>query len=215
VISKTINQLLNRVTNGLSSTQLVRSSVNAGARIQKKTIIVDSKIGANSYVGPECRLFSVDLGSYSSLGPRVIAGENEHEHQHFTTSDILLSCLERYEYERSKKKTTLIEPDVWIGAGAFLRKGVTIHVGSIIGAHAVVLEDIPPYSIAVGVPARVISTRFPKNIQEDLIATRWWEREKDELNRIIRETYTDPRLTLKTKEEQLQIVLDALGNSKA
>ncbi len=52
-----------------------------------------------------------------------------------------------------------IEDDVWVGAGAKIVDGVTIGKGSVIGAGAVVTKDIPPYSIAVGVPARVIKKR--------------------------------------------------------
>lgn len=52
-----------------------------------------------------------------------------------------------------------IEDDVWIGAGVKVLKGVTIGKGSVIGAGAVVTKDIPPYSIAAGVPCRVIGKR--------------------------------------------------------
>ena len=53
-----------------------------------------------------------------------------------------------------------IEDDCWLGAGVKVLDGVTIGKGSIIGASAVVNKNIPPYSIAVGVPAKVISPRF-------------------------------------------------------
>jgi len=53
----------------------------------------------------------------------------------------------------------VIEDDVWIGAGAAVVDGVTIGQGSIIGAGAVVTSDIPPYSIAVGAPAKPIKDR--------------------------------------------------------
>ena len=49
-----------------------------------------------------------------------------------------------------------VEDEVWIGGGAILLPGVTIGKGSVIGAGAVVTRDIPPYSVAVGNPARVI-----------------------------------------------------------
>jgi acetyltransferase-like isoleucine patch superfamily enzyme len=52
-----------------------------------------------------------------------------------------------------------IEKSVWIGAGAIILDGVTIGTGSVIGAGAVVTRDIPPRSVAVGSPARVIKTR--------------------------------------------------------
>jgi acetyltransferase-like isoleucine patch superfamily enzyme len=49
-----------------------------------------------------------------------------------------------------------IEDNCWIGAGAIVLDGVTIGRGSCIGAGAVVTQSIPPHSLAVGVPARVI-----------------------------------------------------------
>ncbi len=56
-------------------------------------------------------------------------------------------------------KGIVIEDDVWIGANAVVLDGVTIGRGSVIGAGAVVAKDIPPYSIAVGAPAKPIKDR--------------------------------------------------------
>ena len=52
-----------------------------------------------------------------------------------------------------------VEDDCWLGNGVKVMDGVTIGKGSVIGAGAVVTKDIPPYSVAVGVPAKVISQR--------------------------------------------------------
>lgn len=52
-----------------------------------------------------------------------------------------------------------IEDDVWIGAAVQIMKGVTIGKGSVIGAGAVVTKDVPPYSVGVGNPCRVIGRR--------------------------------------------------------
>lgn len=56
-------------------------------------------------------------------------------------------------------KGIVIGDDVWIGAGCKILDGVTIGQGSVIGAGSVVTRSIPPYSVAVGVPARVIRKR--------------------------------------------------------
>ncbi len=56
----------------------------------------------------------------------------------------------------------VIEDDCWLGTGVRVLDGVTIGKGSVIGAGSVVTKDIPPYSVAVGVPARVIKSRKVK-----------------------------------------------------
>ena len=53
----------------------------------------------------------------------------------------------------------VIEDDVWLGGRVVVTAGVTIGRGSVIGAGAVVTKDIPPYSVAVGVPAKVVGRR--------------------------------------------------------
>ncbi len=53
----------------------------------------------------------------------------------------------------------VIEDDVWIGAGVTVVDGVSIGRGSIIGAGSVVTTNIPPYNIAVGIPAKPVKDR--------------------------------------------------------
>ena len=53
----------------------------------------------------------------------------------------------------------VIEDDVWLGAQVCVMDGVVIGKGAIVGAGAVVTKDVPPYTLAVGVPARVIRSR--------------------------------------------------------
>jgi len=56
------------------------------------------------------------------------------------------------------KKTT-IGQDVWLGSSVIVLGGVTVGDGAVVGAGAVVNKDIPSYSIAVGVPAKIIGKR--------------------------------------------------------
>lgn len=53
----------------------------------------------------------------------------------------------------------MIKGDCWIGANATILKGVTIGVGCVIGAGAVVTKDVPDYAVVGGVPAKVIKFR--------------------------------------------------------
>lgn len=68
-----------------------------------------------------------------------------------------------------------IGSDVWIGQGVFIKSGVHIGHGAIIAAHSVVINDIPPYAIAVGIPAKVKKFRFSDEIIKRLIEIEWWK----------------------------------------
>ena len=61
-------------------------------------------------------------------------------------------------------KGIVIENNCWIGSGVRILDGVTIGQGSIVGAGAVVTKDIPPNSIAVGTPAKVIGPRTEQTL---------------------------------------------------
>ncbi|MBW4645979.1 MAG: acyltransferase [Goleter apudmare HA4340-LM2] len=62
------------------------------------------------------------------------------------------------------RKGIVIEDDCWLGHGVTVLDGVTIGKGSVIGAGAVVNKDIPPFSVAVGIPARVIKSRLSQEL---------------------------------------------------
>lgn len=57
-------------------------------------------------------------------------------------------------------KKVIIKDNVWIGAGAKILGGVTIHTGAVVGANAVVTRDVPENAIVAGVPANVIRFRL-------------------------------------------------------
>jgi acetyltransferase-like isoleucine patch superfamily enzyme len=61
-----------------------------------------------------------------------------------------------------KTAPILIQENVWIGDSALICKGVTIGENSIIGAGSVVVDNVPPYSVAAGNPARIVNRLDPE-----------------------------------------------------
>ena len=57
---------------------------------------------------------------------------------------------------KSKPRFINIENDAWIGAGAIVLPGVTIHEGAIVGAGSIVTKDVPAYAVVAGNPARIL-----------------------------------------------------------
>ena len=64
--------------------------------------------------------------------------------------------------------------DVWIGQGVFIKSGIKVGDGAVIAAHSVVVEDVPPFSVVAGVPARVKRMRFSDNVIDRITRTPWW-----------------------------------------
>ncbi len=115
------------------------------------------KIGNNSHVAP----FSVINGEGGvKIGNKVGIGSGVKIYSiSFNGDDTSRDIIDT----PVKLKEVIIEDNVMIGANSVLIPGVKIGHGSIIGAGAVVIRDIPSNSIAVGVPAKVIKERAAKN----------------------------------------------------
>ncbi|AQS09824.1 virginiamycin A acetyltransferase [Clostridium saccharobutylicum] len=72
------------------------------------------------------------------------------------------------------KGDIVIGNDVWIGYDAVIMSGVKIGDGAIIGTRAIVTNDVPPYTIVGGIPAKVIKKRFNDDIILKLLKVKWW-----------------------------------------
>lgn len=79
------------------------------------------------------------------------------------------------------KGDIVIGNDVWIGYGAVILSGVTIGDGAIIGTNALVTKDIPPYTIAGGIPAKPIRKRFSEEKVSALMKIKWWDWSQEEI----------------------------------
>ena len=143
--------------------------------------VYNSTFGHQSYVGHNSILFNCDIGSYCSIGPNVVIGYGDHPTNKFSTSPKVYYNEDLYGKDAVAKSQTelnkrvTIKDDVWIGANVFVKNGLTVWTGAILGAGAVVLTDIPEYAIAVGVPAKIIRNRFDQQTIDIIKATRWWD----------------------------------------
>lgn len=74
-----------------------------------------------------------------------------------------------------RKGSVILQNDVWVGHGATILAGVTLHNGSVVAANAVVTKDVPPYAIVGGNPAEILKYRFDENTVSALQRIAWWD----------------------------------------
>lgn len=117
------------------------------------------EVGDDVYIGPSPILNASEsviiIGNKVMFGPNVTIMGGDHN----------IYCVGKYMFDVKKKLPqndlpVIIEDEVWVGTGAIILKGVTIGRGSVIAAGALVIKDVPAYSIVGGVPAKVIKMRF-------------------------------------------------------
>jgi virginiamycin A acetyltransferase len=65
--------------------------------------------------------------------------------------------------------------DVWLGTECMVLPGVTIGHGAVVGARAVVTQDVPPYGVVAGNPARLAHRRFDAATVDRLLEIAWWD----------------------------------------
>jgi galactoside O-acetyltransferase len=117
-----------------------RGSVNIGHNVSlNSNVLIDAGQGGRILIGNNCL-----------IGPNCVLRAADHV---FDDPNIPI----RQQGHRSGMIE--LEEDVWLGSNVVVTRSVKIGRGSVVGAHSVVTHDLPPYSIAVGVPARRIKGR--------------------------------------------------------
>jgi acetyltransferase-like isoleucine patch superfamily enzyme len=112
----------------------------------------------------------ITIGKQCTINPFIViyghGGVTIGNDVHFGTHTVIVSSDHGFmdpdkpiSEQPETRKGVVIEDGVWTGAGVFILDGVIVGKGSVIAAGAVVTNNIPPFSIAAGVPARVIKSR--------------------------------------------------------
>ncbi|MBD2357722.1 acyltransferase [Tolypothrix sp. FACHB-123] len=131
----------------------IERNVDIGC-LDRTSIYIDDE----TFIGPNVCIAGpgdIKIGKYCMIASHSGIYANNHT---FTNP------LEPIRYQGITRKGIVIEDDCWLGHGVSVLDGVTIGQGSVIGAGAVVTKDIPPFSVAVGVPAKVIKSRISQEI---------------------------------------------------
>ena len=135
-------------------TMLIGDRVRLNSTIATLELAADTngtlQIGDGTFINYGCSIAAtqlIQIGPNCNIGTHVIMMDND---------------FHRLEPERRTERPPsapiILEENVWLGARVIVLRGVTIGTGSVVAAGSVVARDIPPRSLAAGVPAKVIRT---------------------------------------------------------
>lgn len=144
------------------------------------------EIGAYTYGTPAVydweQRSTLRIGKYCSIADEVtiLLGGN-HRTEWISTypfgalQDVWPNSAHVEEPPDTTKGDVVIGNDVWIATRVTILSGVTIGDGAVIAAGAVVVDDVEPYGVVAGNPARQIKKRFSDSDVNALLAVRWWD----------------------------------------
>ena len=143
----------------------------------RNAMVRNSVFGYGSYTGSNVVIKNAEIGKFCSISWNVSIGGMQHNINNASTyTNYWWNRVFGVETETNEEnKRTIIENDVWIGAGAIILSGVKIENGAVIGAGAVVTKDVPAYAVVVGNPARILSYRFSREIINGFLNLKWWD----------------------------------------
>lgn len=191
------------------SCRIKDSTIGYYTALAEGTVMVESSFGDYSYTAGNVHMMYAEVGKYCSIAINVRINPSNHpqwrvtqHHMTYRRIDYGLDTVddtEFFDWRREHKCT--IGHDVWIGHAATIMPGVSIGTGAIIGSGAVVTKDVGPYEIAVGVPAKVIKKRFDDETIEKLLASEWWNWDRETLEANFKDLFDVPSFLNKYSTE--------------
>lgn len=181
-----------------SRSEVVDSVMDAGAAVAHHGSVRRSTVGRYSSIGRYSKVCDARIGAFCSISWDCTIGAHKHPMANATTHHFpftarfggasldrqqdlwrsntgsALPSAPRGRYPRPGKGT-VIGNDVWVSANAVVLDGVRVGDGAVIGAGAVVTEDVEPYSVVFGVPALVVRRKFSDDLCSALVQVKWWD----------------------------------------
>lgn len=131
------------------------------------------------------------IGKFCQIAAGVRFVMNGANHQMNAVSTFPFYIFEGWEQqvpplsEMPLKGDTVVGNDVWIGQNATILPGVRIGDGAIIGMNSVVGNDVAPYTIVAGNPAKEIRKRFDDELIRMMLRLKWWDMKVEDIKRLI------------------------------
>ncbi len=161
---------------------VVDSQLGAWTELLEGVTMLETNFGDYSYSMQHSQITYCDIGKFANIASFVRLHPTNHPMErptmhHFTYRAAMFEMGEDdpeiFALRRSQR--VVVGHDVWIGHNATIMPSVKIGNGAVVGSGAIVTHDVEPFTIVVGVPARMLRYRFKPSISDQLEAIAWWD----------------------------------------
>ncbi|QSW99641.1 CatB-related O-acetyltransferase [Haloterrigena alkaliphila] len=163
----------------ISKNTKVRGNIRLGPHSKLSTgcvLMGDIEIGEWTNINQNTEVVGeVSFGKYCAIARDVLFQQKNHQTSKPAMQMRFYNKVLDSKLEHVSSGPISVGNDVWIGARSIILSGVDIGDGAVIGAGSIVTEDVEPYSVVAGVPAKHIKYRFPQDVRKKLINLSWWE----------------------------------------
>lgn len=159
------------------------SQFGAFCEVGRGSRILNSTFGNYAYCDRYADIANCTVGRFANIAAFTRIGPTDHPWRNASQHHFLYRSASYWEevkndpdfFAHRESRRCTLGHDCWIGHGAIVRPEITVGIGAIVAAGAVVTKDVPPFAIVAGVPAQPLRARFPDDVAERLLALAWWD----------------------------------------
>lgn len=169
--------------------EISNSSFGAYCEVGRGSRILNSEFGDYAYCDRYADIANCTVGKFANVAAFTRIGPTDHPMANAAQHHFLYRSADYWDdtgndsafFDHRASRRCMLGHDCWIGHGAIIMPEVTLGIGAIAAAGAVVTRDVPPFMIVAGVPARPVRARFSDAVIERLLALAWWDWPHDRL----------------------------------
>ena len=169
--------------------QIFNSDFGAYCEVGEGSRVVHSTFEDYAYCDRMADIANTTVGKFANIAAMTRIGPTDHPYQNAAQNHFLYRSSYYWDdaeddaafFAARTSRRTALGADCWIGHGAIVKPELTVGIGAIVAAGAVVTKDVAPFVIVAGCPATPIRARFSQDVIDRLLALAWWDWSHDAL----------------------------------
>lgn len=180
--------------------EIVNVSFGAWVEVGRGARLLNVEMQDYSYCDRFADIANTTVGRFANIAAMVRIGPTDHPYRHAAQHHFVYRSSYYWDdmrddaafFTHRASRRARLGADCWIGHGAIVKPEVSIGIGAVVGAGAVVTKDVAPFMIVAGNPARPVKMRFPEVVAERMLRLAWWSWDHETLRARLHDFRTLP-----------------------